>query len=404
MKILLLTQYFPPEFGAAAARNSEHAFFWAEAGHTVEVLTGFPNYPAGIIPADYRGHLFIREERDGYSVARTWIHATPNRGILQRALASFSFLVSATVTGLFRCQRPDVIIASSGPFFMGPLGWLLSRLKRVPFVLEVRDILPQQAVDTGMLRNPALIRMLEAIEAFLYRKAQRVVCVAEASRQAIIDRGFDAAKFFTIENGIREDLFVPGEKENELRKEFGWEGRYVALYAGAHGVSQGLSTLLDVAERLQDDPAFLLVFAGEGAEKPKLIAQAQARELLNVTFIPPQDKARMPALYAAADVCLAPLRRGAYFTLNIPSKIFEIMACARPIVLGAGGQARRLVEEARAGIAVAPEDAGAYVEAVRELRSHPEHAKELGECGRRFAIEHFTRRAQATRYLEILQR
>lgn len=404
MRILLLTQYFPPEFGAAAARNSEHAFFWAEAGHTVEVLTGFPNYPAGVIPAEYRGHLFVREERDGYTLARTWIHATPNRGILQRALASFSFLVSATFTGLFRCQRPDVIIASSGPFFMGPLGWLLSRLKRVPFVLEVRDILPQQAVDTGMLRNPALIRSLEAIESFLYRKAQRVICVAEASRQAIIERGFDAAKFFTIENGIREDLFVPGEKENEIRKEFGWEGRFVGLYAGAHGVSQGLSTLLDVAERLQDDPAFLLVFAGEGAEKPALIAQAKSRGLRNVEFIPPQDKQRMPALYAAADLCFAPLRRGAYFTLNIPSKIFEIMACARPIVLGAEGQARRLVEDAHAGIAVAPEDAEAYAEAVRELRAHPERAKELGESGRRYVVGHFTRRAQAARYLKILQR
>ncbi len=403
MKILLLTQYFPPEFGAAAARNSEHALYWAQSGHEVEVLTGFPNYPEGVIPPGYSGRYFVREECGGYTLARTWIYATPNRGILQRALASFSFLLSATIAGVLRCGRPDVIIASSGPFFMGPLGWLLSRLKGVPFALEVRDILPQQAVDTGMLRNPVLIQILEAIEAFLYRHARRVICVAEASRQSIIERGFDADKFFTIENGIREDLFVPGEKENAFRQEFGWEGRFVALYAGAHGVSQGLATLLDVAERLKDDPRFQLVFAGEGAEKPALIAEAESRGLRNVTFLPPQGKSRMPALYAAADVCFAPLRRGAYFTLNIPSKIFEIMACARPIILGADGQARRLVEEAQAGIAVAPEDADAFVRAVHELRDAPERAKVMGESGRRYVIEHFTRQGQAARYIEILE-
>ncbi len=404
MKILLLTQYFPPEFGAAAARNSEHPRFWAEAGHEVEVLTGFPNYPEGVIPESYRGMRFAREQCDGYQVLRTWIYATPNRGLFRRALASLSFLVSAALTGAFRCARPDVVVASSGPFFVGPLGWLLSRAKRARFVMEVRDILPQQAVDTGMLRNPGLIWLLFAIERFLYRQADAVVCVAEASRQALVARGFDAQKIHTIENGIREDFFAPGERNNPLCAELGWAERFVALYVGVHGVSQGLFALLDAAERLRGEPDILFVFAGEGAEKPALMAEAEKRGLDNVRFLPVQDKARMPLLYAAADACFVPLRQGDYFTINIPSKIFEIMACARPIMLGALGQARKIVEEAGAGLAVQPEDARGYAQAVLELRGDPALRARLGESGRAHVLAHFTRRGQAQKYLTLLER
>lgn len=402
MRILLISQYFPPEFGAAAARNSEHAQFWAEAGHEVEVLTGFPNYPEGVIPAEYRGRALAREERNGYRVTRAWIYATPNRGVFRRALASLSFFFSACIAGLFCCARPNVVIASSGPFGVGPLGWLIAFIRRVPFVLEVRDLLPQQAVDTGMIRNPALIALLTAIETFLYRRAARVVCVAEASRKTLSKRGVPEAKLCTIENGIREDLFCPGAKTNSIRVEHGWGDRFVALYAGAHGVSQGLGTILDAADSLRDEPGILFVFAGEGAEKPALMAQAAGRGLRNVQFLPIQPKEGMPELYAAADVCLVPLRRGVYFTLNIPSKMFEVMACARPILLGARGQALEIAESAGACVPVPPEDAAAFAQAIRDLRSHPERAAQLGESGRRFVLEHFTRRRKAERYLNVL--
>ncbi|MCC6490380.1 MAG: glycosyltransferase family 4 protein [Candidatus Hydrogenedentes bacterium] len=403
MKILLLTQYFPPEFGAAAARNSEHAKLWAEAGHEVEVCTGFPNYPSGVIPLEYRGRLYACESRDGYRVNRTWIFATPNRSVLKRGLASLSFCMSALLGGLLLCQRPDVIIASSGPFFAGPLGYLLSVLKRAPLVFEVRDILPQQAVDVGMIRNRFLIRVLQAIEEFLYRHAARVVTVAEASMQAIVARGFDASRFHVIENGVNEGLFKPGPSENELRLEHGWQGKFVVMYVGAHGVSQGLFTLLDAAAELREHTDVLFVFAGDGADKPALIAAADARGLANVKFLPLQPKDRMPELYAAADVCFVPLRKGEYFTINIPSKIFEIMACARPIILGAKGQARDIVERAGAGLCVEPEDSGDYAEAVRRLFHERASGSAMGEKGRAFVLEHFTRQKKAMRYLGILE-
>ena len=403
MKILLLTQYYPPEFGAAAARNSEHAALWAEAGHAVEVLTGMPNYPGGEVHEAYRGSRFAREYNDGVEVVRTWIYATPNRSVWRRGLASLSFLVSALFSGLFRCRRPDVIVASSGPYFVGPLGWLLSMLLRAPFVFEVRDILPQQAVDVGMIRNPWLISMLTAIEEFLYRRAAAVVCVAPASREALVARGVDAEKCHTVENGIREDFFVPAEKENALRHSQGWEGKFIVLYVGVHGVSQGLDVLLDAAERLREEQDIRLVFAGDGAEKPALMRRAAQSALTNVEFLPLQEKGRMPDLYAAADLCAVPLRKGRYFTINIPSKLFEIMACGRPVLLGAQGQAQRIVELSGGGVAVPPEDGAAYAQAIRDLHGNPARCETLGTAGRAYVCTHFTRRGKASRYLEILE-
>ena len=403
MKILLLTQYFPPEFGAAAARNSEHAHFWARMGHEVEVCTGFPNYPTGVIPDEYRGKWYTREEHDGYAVTRSWIYATPNRSVLKRALASLSFLVSALICGIFLCRRPDIIIASSGPFFVGPLGYLLSVFKRAPLVFEVRDILPQQAVDVGMIRNPFLIWFLQAIEEFLYRRARRVVTVAQASMDAIVTRGLPAGKFAVIENGIREDLFAPGPKDNAIREEFGWQGKFIAMYVGAHGVSQGLYTLLEAAEQLRDRDDVRLVFIGDGADKPGMMAWAHERDLSNVEFLPLQPKERMPELYAAADACFVPLRKGGYFTINIPSKIFEIMACARPIILGATGQALRIVEAAGSAIPVTPEDASAYADAVLRLHDDPGLCRQLGEKGRAYVLDHFTRRQKAEQYIRVLE-
>lgn len=403
MKILLLTQYFPPEFGAAAARNSEHARLWAEMGHNVEVCTGFPNYPSGVVPDEYRGKMYAREDQDGYRTVRSWIYATPNRSLAKRALASLSFMISALVSGLFLCHRPDIIIASSGPFFVGPLGYLLSVCKRAPLVFEVRDILPQQAVDVGMIRNPFVIRLLQAIEEFLYRRARRVVTVAQASKDALVTRGFPQEKIAVIENGIREDLFHPGPKLNAIREEFGWDGKFVAMYVGAHGVSQGLFTLLEAAERLRDHADIRIVFVGDGADKPEMIVWAEKHGLTHVEFLPLQPKDRMPELYAAADVCFVPLRKGEYFTINIPSKIFEIMACARPIILGATGQALRIVTEAGCAIAVPPEDAEAFAEAVFRIYNDPGLAEQLGTSGRCFVTNHFTRRQKAKRYIEVLE-
>jgi glycosyltransferase involved in cell wall biosynthesis len=400
MRILLLTQYYPPEFGAAAARNSEHARFWVEAGHQVEVCTGFPNYPTGIIPKEYSGRFHVLEDTDGVRVHRSWLYATPNRAVWRRALASLTFMLSAFLICLFYVRKPDVVVASSGPFFVGPLGWLVSVFKRVPMVFEVRDILPQQAVDVGMIKNPLVIRILTATEEFLYRQAIRVVPVAEASRVSLAERGVPENKLCTIENGIRDDFFIPAERDNAIRAEYGWGDRFIALYIGVHGVSQGLDTIIEAAALAPD---LLFVFVGDGAVKPVLESMVQERNLANVVFLSAQPKERMPGFYAASNACLVPLKKGDYFKINIPSKLFEIMACARPIVLGAEGQARAVVEAAGAGLCVEPENAEEYAAALRRLKNETDFADSLGASGRTWVCEHFTRKAKAHRYLNMLK-
>jgi glycosyltransferase involved in cell wall biosynthesis len=206
-----------------------------------------------------------------------------------------------------------------------------------------------------------------------------------------------------IENGIREDLFSPGPRDNAVREEYGWRDEFVAMYVGAHGVSQGLFTLLDAAECLCDRDEIRFVFVGDGADKPGMIEWANERGLANVEFLPLQPKERMPELYAAADACFVPLRKGNYFTINIPSKIFEIMACARPIILGATGQALRIVEAAGCAIPVTPEVPADYADAVLHLHSAPELCRQLGSSGRAYVVEHFTRRQKAAHYIRVLE-
>lgn len=403
MKILILTQYFPPEPGACAARNSEHAAYWAKAGHRVEVDTAFPNYPSGIIPKNYKGKWLVRESRDDYLIIRSWVYATPNRAMWRRVLASATFMISGFLSGLCCAQRPNIIIASSGPFFVSVLGYLLSIFKRAPFVFEVRDILPQQAIDVGMLKNKFLIRFLIMTEEFLYRRARCVVTVAEASQRSLVQRGVPPEKCFTVENGISANFFIPGSRENIIRETFGWKNKFIAMYIGTHGVSQGLYSLLETAEQLQDYKDIHFVFVGDGAEKPGLIQYAREHNLKNIEFLPLQNKERMPLFYAAADVCFAPLRKGNYFELNIPSKIFEIMACARPIILGAGGQSRKIIEESGGGLAVTPESSSEYAQALLRLYQDPVLAHSLSEKGRQYVLNHFTRQQKAMEYLKILQ-
>ncbi len=210
-------------------------------------------------------------------------------------------------------------------------------------------------------------------------------------------------KFAVIENGIREDFFKPGAKDNGIREEYGWQGKFIAMYVGVHGVSQGLFTLLETAERLRDCDDIRVVFVGDGADKPKMIEWVKDRGLTNVEFLPLQPKERMPDLYAAADVCFVPLRKGDYFTINIPSKVFEIMACERPIILGATGQALRIVEAAGSAIPVTPEDPASYADAVLRLRNDSDLRGRLGKNGRAFVVEHFTRRYKAEQYITVLE-
>lgn len=390
--------------GAPAARTHEHAREWVKLGHEVTVLCGLPNHPDGVIPEKYRGTLLYRERIDGVNVLRCWLYATPNRGVFRRSISFVSFMLSAMFFGALRAPACDVVVATSPQMLCGLAGYVIALVKRRPFVLEVRDLWPKQIIDLGAVTNPLIVGLLSGLERFMYHSARAVVTVAEATRDEIVGRGFAEDKVFTVTNGIDGDFFCPMERDSPVRQEHGWGGKIVVMYIGTHGLSHGLGTILDTAEMLLPRKDIQFVFVGAGAEREMLMQQAQDRYLKNVQFLPMQQKDLMPQFYAAADICLVPLKKRRVFLYNIPSKMFEIMACGRPIILGARGQAQKLLDEAGAGVAVEPEDPQAYAHAILKLADHPELREKYGRHGREHAVAHYSRARKAADFAGILER
>lgn len=402
MRILFFCQYFTPEMGAPAARTHEHARRWVAQGHEVTVLCGLPNHPDGVVPEAYRGHWLYRENIDGINVLRCWFFIAANRGVFKRCLSFLSFMISSIFFAITSTGKCDVVIGTTPQMLCALGGYIVSRFKRRPFILEVRDLWPKHIIDLGTITNPIIIHGLKRLELFLYHRSRAVIAVAEASRRHIESLGVPREKLYTVTNGIDEDFFVPQPK-NGVRDRFGWSEKYVVLYIGTHGLSQGLDTILDTAELLAGEPRYHFVFVGSGAERDALREHATARGLSNTEFLRHQEKGVMPDYYAAADVCLVPLKKRDVFRYNIPSKMFEIMACARPMILGATGQARQLLEEANGGLAVEPENAAAYRDAIVYLATHPDEAEAFGIQGREHVVAHYTRNRKADAFMACVE-
>lgn len=403
MHIYYIIHYFPPELNGGATRASELAKLWAEAGHQVTILTGFPNHPHGEIPQEYKGKLFFEESKDGYTIRRSYIYATPNKGKVKRIFNHISLTLSTILGSLFK-PKPDIIIASSPPLFLGFSGYLLGRLKRVPYVFEVRDIWPQQAIDLGMLTNPFIIRLMERLEMFLYRHAQKVIGVAESTRQILSERGVDKDKLEIIFNGTNPDDFKPGAADELLKPQLGLEGKFVISYIGTMGLSQGLMVVLKAAQQLEDKyPQIHFLLVGHGAEREILISAATTMGLNNVTFLKAQPRTQIPDLYRLSDISLVVLRNLPLFYHTIPSKIFEIMACQIPVILGVAGEMRTIIEAANAGLCIEPENEAALKEAILKLYHAPELKNDLAVNGRVYVEKHYNRRELAQRYLSLME-
>jgi colanic acid biosynthesis glycosyl transferase WcaI len=387
--VLIISRYYPPEIAVAGVCVSEMATRLVKLGHQVTVLTTVPNYPTGIIPKEYRGHLIQSEVLDGVRVIRVWCYIAPNKGFFRRILAQFSFGCLAPLLSWNQVGHPDIIIVGSPPLFNVIAGRILARLKRCPFIFMVADIWPESAIQLGVLRNRVLIRLSEWLEWSTYQKASLVWAVTEGMRNTLIVRGLAPEHVFLLTNGVDCTKFLPQSKA-QARIELGWDDRFTVLYAGGHGIMHGLTTILDVAERMLDREDVHFILVGEGSEKANLIVQSQKRQLKNVTFIDGQPHERMPLLLAASDVSLVPARKVPLFQGMLPIKMFETMACARPMVLAVDGEARRVAEqEAKAAIAVEPENVGALVSAIVYLYKHPEIGEEMGQRGREYVKFHF---------------
>jgi glycosyltransferase involved in cell wall biosynthesis len=401
LRVIFLTHYFPPEVGAPQTRLFELAQRCTAAGHAVTVVTGFPNYPTGVIPVDYRGKRSMDEKLDGIRVLRTSVYATRNRGFVRRILNHLSFALSS-LTAIRKVGPTDVIFVESPPLLIGLAVLIYRRFKRAPFIFNVSDIWPQSAVELGALRNPLAIRLAEMLELYLYGQAARVSVVTPGMIERLAARGVPRQKLFLLTNGVDTATFKPADPDRELAGRLGLNGQKIFLYAGTHGLAQGLGVILDAA-RLTTKADVMYVLAGEGAEKEALVARANAEGIANVRFLPNQPKSMMPALLNLAYATIIPLRRLDLFKSALPSKMFESMAAARPIVAAVWGEAADLVEAAACGLVVAPEDSNALHAAVERLAADPGLAGTLGRNGRDYVIEHFDRKDIAARFVELLR-
>jgi len=404
VRILYVSQYFPPEMGAPAARVYELAREWAAAGHDVTVLTAFAHHPTGVKAAADRRVLTRRERKDGVEVVRTYVYAAPNQGVGRRMASYVSFMASAALIGSVRVKRPDVVVATSPQLLCACAGYALARRFGAPFVFEVRDLWPESIGAVEAMRQGLVMRTLRRVADFLYRRSERIVTVGQGYKRKIVELySVDPDKIAVVPNGIDTRLFEPRPRDDAVRARLGWGDRPVVLYLGTHGMAHALHVVLGAARSLQiEGHEALFAFVGEGAEKARLEALAADWSLENVQFHGQQPRERVPELYAACDVGLVTLRDTPLFQEVLPSKIFEYLAMERPVLLSVRGEARRLVEAAAAGVYVPPEDPDALAEAVRAVLAAPDELERMGERGRCYVLEHYDRSRQAAAYVGVL--
>jgi glycosyltransferase involved in cell wall biosynthesis len=402
VRILIVSHYFPPEAGAPQARLSALAAAWAAAGDDVTVLTGMPNHPTGVLPPEYRGVIRRRERRDGYAVLRTWLYATPNEGIARKTAGHLSFMLSSVLLGLRASGRADTVVVSSPTFFSIASAWLLARLKRARLVVEIRDLWPAIFVELGVLTNRRVIAVLERLELAAYAAADEVVVVSDGFRAHLIGRGVPAGKVHTIRNGVTAARFDPAAPPDpSLRAGLGARpDECLVLYAGTHGISQGLPEAAEAAVALAGQPVHL-AFVGEGADKQRLRQRVAELGLGNVTLASAISSELVPALLASADILLVTLRDVPLFATFIPSKLFEYLAAGRPVIGAVAGEAAQILREAGA-VVVPPGDHTALATAISALAADTGRRAAMAAQGRAYVQRFFDRDDLARQYRKIL--
>lgn len=404
MKILVVSLYYEPDRcqsnGPIIRALCED---WAAAGHEVTVLTSFPHYNCPAVWPEYRGRLLQRDRVGQVRVMRTYIYVPSTRASLGRILNYLSFNLSSTLAGLISGKQ-DVIFAMSPPLTIGLTAFLLGLIKRIPYCYNLQDIWPEVAVRLGVLRGRRIIGFFEWLERFIYRHSRKIFAISEEFKTNLRRKGVPAEKIEVIPNFVDAEIIRPLPRENEFARAQELTGKFVALYAGNLGLSQGLQTILDAAERLQSRPDILFLIVGQGACREELIEMAERRRLTNVRFLPLQPESEVPWMYASCDLALIPLKRG--ITENsVPCKTYAIMAAGKAYLAGVdrGSHVWKLTDAAGSGWCVAPEDGAALAEAVARLADSPRELRQRGEQGRDYAGRHFARQAVTRRYRKILE-
>lgn len=406
MRILYLSQYFHPETGATQARAYEMAIKWIQMGHKVTMLTEFPNHPSGIIPPSYRGKLFERINLDGIDVIRVWVKASPVKNISNRLLFYLTYMINAIIAGLILVRgKYDFLYATSPPLFVGGAALVLSRLKCIPMFFEVRDLWPETAVEIGELSNPHVISIATKLEEMCYQRAIQVVVVTQGMYDRLIQRSVPPSKLIISPNGANIELFTFKLSErNRIRTELGLESKFIAIYAGIHGLAQGLETVVQTAHLLADKPNIHFILIGDGPKKAVILALAKSYNLPNLTMLPEKPRELIPYYLSAADVALVPLRKTEIFKSTLPSKLFDAWSCKRPVIVSIDGEARAIVETVKGGIFISPEDPVRMAEALIYLMNSPAERQSMGENGLAYTKQNHSRSALAEKLIILLEK
>jgi glycosyltransferase involved in cell wall biosynthesis len=404
--ILLVSFRYPPETGAAATRLEALTTRWASLGHDVTVLTTTPDYPDGEVYDGYHNEWLRREQHDGVTVVTTKsLPASPSDHLLRRAIKYLWFTAIAVLVGTFWLNKRDIVLATSPQPFAGLAGFTIARLRRVPFVFEIRDLWPESLVAMGEVDNTAVISVLGTISNFLYTHADRVSVVAPGMKETVVEAGADPDDVWLHTNGIDHTFFARenagGIDETEL-----FEDNFVLSYIGTVGKAQGLDVVLDVAEQLQATDEYddiLFAFIGFGSRYDDLAQRAEARNLDNIAFLGRRPMSEVPNYLHHSDAAFIHTESEEAFETMIPMKLYEALGAGLPVVLGASGDAVEILSRADAGIAATPGDADAILEAVKELRENPDKRQEFSENGRRYVVENHSWDAIAEAYSDKIR-
>lgn len=394
MHILIIHQAFASLGEPGGTRHYELARYLVRRGHRVTVIASPVSYITGAATTPEEA------QPEGVSVLRAKVYRAHHKSFFHRMLAFFSFMLSSFWIGL-GVKQVDLVWGTSPPIFQGVTAWALARLKGAKFLFEVRDLWPQFAVAVGVLKNPLLIRLSEWLERSLYRSADQVIVNSPGYAAHVESRG--GRRVELVPNGADPDMFDPSAKGAEYRRAHGLEGKFVAMYAGAHGMSNDLGVVLEAARLLRDLPQVQIALVGDGKEKSALEAQAATLGLSNVSFLPPVPKAGMAEALAAADACIAILKPLDEYKTTYPNKVFDYMAAGRPVALAIDGVIRAVVEAAGCGIFAQPGEAPALAAALRWLAADPQESRRMGLAGRAYLEQNFSREQMAAKLAALLE-
>ena len=399
MKILFLTDNFYPEVNAPASRTYEHAREWVKAGHEVTVITCVPNFPKGKVFDGYKNKLWQKEAIDGIEVIRVWSYIAANKGFVRRTLDFISFSVTSFLAGLF--VKADVIVATSPQFFTALSGRTLSFWKRVPWIMEVRDLWPESIKTVGAMKDNLFIRYFEWEEMRCYKSAKTIVVVTDSFKRTLTARGIDEAKIKVVKNGVDKEMFKPVPKDEALIGELGLEGKKIIGYIGTHGMAHKLDFILDCARNMQGRNDFHFLFIGAGAEREALLAKKEREGISNVTMLDSVPKDQVVRYISILDLSLINLRKSELFKTVIPSKMFENAGMQIPIIMGVQGEAQEMLEEYGAGLCFEPENEADFNAKLQQLLSNPDLYERCRTGGAEMSRD-YDRKALADKMLECM--